>query len=814
MHLENPIFPKADIRILMTFVAGKNDELGLKADSHLSQISAILPLVRKVDIMCKKFTPDELNKMDHKTKDDVIYQMQDRLDRLEHNYENLVEQIRLADQQRFGRHTEKLDDIAGQLSFFNEAEANYDGTAKEPTVEEVIDSSRKVPRKPKKKGQREEDLKDFPQEVILHDIPEQELNEAFGEENWKSMPDEIFWQLRFEPAKWTAEKHIIKVYVGTDGAHQDEFLRGDHPETMFRGSIATPSLEAAIINAKYVNSNPLDRISRDFQANGLNLSKQTMSNWTVWTAERYLLPVCDFMRKRQLEAHVNQSDETPVDVIHDGRPAGSKSYMWVHITGELSPVPPIIVYEYQKTRHSDHPKAYYKDFDGVLVTDGLEQYHKLERDLAGVKNANCMAHARRHFANAIKAIGKSNPEAVEASVAYKALVRIGAIYDLEGALKELTPEERLNERQASIKPLVEEFFSWLRKIQADRSVLPKSETAKGINYCLNQEAYLKVFLSDGEVPIDNLASERALRTFTIGRKNWMTINTVRGADASAIIYSVTETARANGLNVYYYMKHLLTELTRVVRADGSIDEKELEPLMPWSKDLPAESVTSAANKRRCIWRGAKNLTFTFKNDPAKIQNRDDVITYLIHLGYLGYNEDSESAFVPNEEIRQELITAVRSSNWDELIAFQQESRKLLTATLSMDEKQVAVEIDKFHSQYTSMIQYNDENSLSSIITIAYLGAMQYYFKPVRELPTGLGFADFVFIPKPEHKNTYPALVVELKWNKDATTALQQIKNKKYPESILNYTGEILLVGINYDKTSKEHQCLIEKYEKD
>ena len=207
-------------------------------------------------------------------------------------------------------------------------------------------------------------------------------------------------------------------------------------------------------------------------------------------------------------------------------------------------------------------------------------------------------------------------------------------------------------------------------------------------------------------------------------------------------------------------------------------------------------------------------TATFKNDPAKIQNRDDVITYLIHLGYLGYNEDSESAFVPNEEIRQELITAVRSSNWDELIAFQQESRKLLTATLSMDEKQVAAEIDKFHSQYTSMIQYNDENSLSSIITIAYLGAMQYYFKPVRELPTGLGFADFVFIPKPEHKNTYPALVVELKWNKDATTALHQIKNKRYPESILNYTGEILLVGINYDKTSKEHQCRIEKYEKD
>ena len=173
-------------------------------------------------------------------------------------------------------------------------------------------------------------------------------------------------------------------------------------------------------------------------------------------------------------------------------------------------------------------------------------------------------------------------------------------------------------------------------------------------------------------------------------------------------------------------------------------------------------------------------TATFKNDPAKIQNRDDVITYLIHLGYLGYNEDTETAFVPNEEIRQELTTDVRSSNWDELITFQQESRNLLMSTLAMNEKQVAAQIDKIHSEFTSTIQYNDENSLSSTIAIAYLGAMQFYFKPVRKLLTGLGFADFVFVPKPEYKNAYPALVVELKWNKDVETALQQIKNKRYP----------------------------------
>ncbi|MCI5827844.1 MAG: IS66 family transposase [Lachnospiraceae bacterium] len=538
--------------------------------------------------MCRKFTPDELNTMDHETKNDVICQMQERLDRLEHDYENLMEQIRLANQQRFGRQTEKLEDIAGQLSFFNEAEANCDESAPEPTIEAVVDTAMKSPRKAKKKGQREEDLKDFPQEEIPHDVPEEKLNETFGEGNWKSMPDEVFWQLRFEPARWIAEKHVVKVYVGTDGLHQDEFLRGDHPVTLFRGSIATPSLEAAIINSKYVNSNPLDRIARDFQTNGLNLSKQTMSNWTIWSAERYFLPVYELMKKRQLEAHVNQCDETTLEVIHDGRPAGSKSYMWVHLTGELSPVPTIIVYEYQKTRNSDHPKEYYKDFNGVLMTDGLEQYHKLARDLEGVTNANCFAHARRHFANAIKAIGKENQKAIRSSIAYKALVRIGAIYDLEGALKDLTPKARLKERQASIKPLVEEFFAWIREIQADQTVLPKGETAKGLNYCLNQEEYLKVFLTDGEVPIDDSASERALRNFTIGRKNWMTINTIRGAQASAVIYSLTETARANNLNVYYYLEHLLTELPPLIRKNGNIEESKLEPLMPWSKTLPAD----------------------------------------------------------------------------------------------------------------------------------------------------------------------------------------------------------------------------------
>ena len=543
---------------------------------------------RKAVTMCQKFTPDELNIMDHETKNEVIYQMQNRLDKLETDYENLMEQICLANQQRFGRHTEKLEDIAGQLSFFNEAEANCDETALEPTIEEAVEGMLQKPRRPKKKGQREEDLRDFPQEEVPHDVSQKQLTDTYGEGNYKSMPDEIFWQLRFEPAKWIAEKHIVKVYVGTDGLHQDEFLRGDHPATLFRGSIATPSLEAAIINTKYVNCNPLDRISREFQTNGLNLSKQTMSNWTVWSAERYFLPVYNLMKQQQLAAHVNQSDETPVEVIHDGRSAGSQSYMWVHITGELSPVPKIIVYEYQKTRHSDHPKEYYKDFKGILMTDGLSQYHKTARELDGLTNANCFTHARRDYADAVKAIGKGNAEAIRSSIGYKALTRIGAIYKLEGALKDLSPEERLKERQTSIKPLVEEYFAWVKQVLADKTALPKGKAAQGLQYSINQEEYLKVFLTDGEVPIDNSASERALRNFTVGRKNWVTINTVRGAQASAIIYSITETARANDLNVYYYIKYLLSGLPSLIDKKGNIEKSMLEPLMPWSKTLPAD----------------------------------------------------------------------------------------------------------------------------------------------------------------------------------------------------------------------------------
>ena len=204
---------------------------------------------------------------------------------------------------------------------------------------------------------------------------------------------------------------------------------------------------------------------------------------------------------------------------------------------------------------------------------------------------------------------------------------------------------------------------------------------------------------------------------------------------------------------------------------------------------------------------------SFQNDTVSFANRDDVLTYLIHLGYLAYDQDSRHVFIPNEEIRHELNHAVKRTSWNEMMTFQKESLALLDATLEKDGMEVAKGIEKIHTGYSSTIMYHDENSLSSVLTIAYLSSMQYYFKPIRELPTGRGFADFVYIPKPEYKADYPALVVELKWNKTADTALQQIKDRKYPQSLEPYTGNILLVGINYDKKTKEHSCVIENDKK-
>lgn len=450
--------------------------------------------------MTTKYTLEELNTMSPDVKDLLIISMQEQIERLNNNLEKLIEQVRLADQYRFGRHTEKLSQIEGQMSMFDEAEVTYDENNKEPEIEEVVITT---PRKPKEKGKRDKDLEGFETEPHLHDITKEQLDEFYGEGNWKSMPDEEYKRLKYQPASWKVEVHTVKVYVGTGGDHQDEFIRGDRPKDLLRNSIATPSLVAAIFNGKFVNSMPYDRMEKEFKRNGVNVTRQNMADWTIRISNKYLASFCDRMKYHLLLYHVTQSDETPCQVIKDGRSPTSRSYMWVHRSGELYRDKSIVLYEYQKGRDHHIPLEYYKDYSGVLVTDGLSQYHLVDKKLSDVQNSNCWAHTRRDYSDAIKVAGNKSPEAIKQSVAYQALARIGTIYKIENGLRDLTPEERLKERQANIKPLVDEYFEWV-KLQLS-TTLPKGKTAEGLNYSVNQEQYLRVFLEDGEVPIDNSA---------------------------------------------------------------------------------------------------------------------------------------------------------------------------------------------------------------------------------------------------------------------------------------------------------------------
>ena len=261
----------------------------------------------------------------------------------------------------------------------------------------------------KKKGQRDLDLKDFPEEILPpYSVSEEQLDAFYGKNNWRRMPDETYKRLRHEPESWTVEIHTVEVYVGTDGDHQDEFLRGNRPRDLLRNSIVTPSLLASILNVKYVNSSALHRIEQEFQRNGVNISRQTMSNWIVKCSQMYFTPFVERMKQELLSLHVTQSDETPTQVIADSDHPNSKCYMWVHRSGEFYTRRPIVIYEYQKGRDHQKPLDFYKDYKGILVTDSLQQYHLVDKKLAYVTNANCWAHARRDFADAVKAAEKKS----------------------------------------------------------------------------------------------------------------------------------------------------------------------------------------------------------------------------------------------------------------------------------------------------------------------------------------------------------------------------------------------------------------------
>ena len=535
--------------------------------------------------MAFKYTEEQLNKLDKELLIQLFLGLQDQMEELTKQTQALndkmqlmMEQIVLSNKSRFGRSSEKMTDpgqirfmeVDGKIVFFNEAEAVCDLTAPEPDDLELRASKKK-----KQTGKKNEDLSGIPVQRIDHYMMEEELTAEFGEKGWKQLPDAISRCYRFVPAKVEVEEHHIGVYASKTDEHM---VKAPHPKNLLRGSLVSPSLAAAVINGKYVNAVPLYRLEKEFERYGLATTRQNMANWMIRLGESYLAVMYDYLHRLLYQYHVIQADETLVLVNKDGRPAGSKSWMRVYRSGFMYPEKQIILYEYQKTRNASHPREFLKDYSGICETDGYQVYHTLEKEKEDLKIAGCWVHCRRKFHDALEVIPK---DLRKQSVLYLIMNQIRAIYREEGKLSGLSSDERTAKRQLVVKPLVDAFFACLKQ-NSDR--VPKSgKTKEAFTYALNQERYLRVFLENGDVPMDNNASERAIRGFCIGKKNWEMIDTVNGATSSAIIYSIAETAKANQLKPYEYFEYLLIEIPK------HMDDKNsnfLEELLPWSETLP------------------------------------------------------------------------------------------------------------------------------------------------------------------------------------------------------------------------------------
>ena len=534
--------------------------------------------------MAVKYTEEQLNSVDKSFLIQLLLQQQEQLEAItkelhasNEKMQLLMEQVILGKQNRFGRSSEKMEDtsqicfqeVDGTIVFFNEAEAVYDLNEKEPDELEL-----KSPKQPKRKGKKESDLSGLTVRRIDHYLSEEELEIEFGVNGWKQLPDAISKKYHFVPARVEVEEHHIGVYASKTDEHM---VKADHPKALLHGSLVSPSLGAAIINGKYVNAVPLYRLEQEFQRYGLQITRQNMANWCIRLAEEYLSILYDHLHEELYFYHVIQADETPVLVNHDGRKAGSKSWMWVYRSGHLYQDRQIVLYEYQQTRNASHPREFLKGYDGICVTDGYQVYHTLEKELEELTIAGCWVHCRRRFDEALKLIPKPSQKE---SNAFLLMKQIQAIYLEEGKLNALSSDERLKQRQAVIKPLVDAFFAYLKTINVSK----KDKFGDAVRYARNQEKYLRVFLTDGDVPIDNNASERAIRGFCIGKKNWQMIDTIHGAKSSAIIYSIVETAKANNLKPFDYVQHLLEEISKHM---NDKDCSFLEDLLPWSEKLPA-----------------------------------------------------------------------------------------------------------------------------------------------------------------------------------------------------------------------------------
>jgi transposase len=478
------------------------------------------------------------------------------------------EQFRLNRHRQFGVSSERT--IPEQSQLFNEAEAETKPELPEPAIEEI------TYRRRKQAGQREFQLQDLPEEVIEYRLLPQEQTCACCGNSLHEMSTEVRLDLKIIPAQVKVVKHVRYVYSCRHCERKEittPIVTAPMPSPVLPGSLVSPSLMSYVMTQKYCEGLPLYRQEQQWSRLGIDISRQTMANWMIQGANRHLKGIYDRMHEHLLTRDILHADETTLQVLHEpGRAAQSSSYLWLYRSGRDGPA--IILYDYQTTRASKHPNRFLKGFKGWLQVDGYAGYN----DLPDITLVGCWAHSRRKFTDALKALPDAQRE--KAVVAQEGLDFCNQLFAIERKLKDVSAQERYQVRLEQSTPILEAFLAWL-KTQTPR-VLPKSALGQAVHYCRNQWEKLNAFLQDGRLELDNNRSERSIKPFVIGRKNWLFSNTPRGATASAVIYSIIETAKENSLNPFTYLTYLFEQLPNSEVTDPAV----LDALLPWSPTLP------------------------------------------------------------------------------------------------------------------------------------------------------------------------------------------------------------------------------------
>lgn len=478
----------------------------------------------------------------------------------------LLEQLKLARRQRFGASSEKSKtDESEQLSLFSELRADI--VIRGPEIREISAYRRR------KAGQvgMARLPQDLPVEIVEHELPEGARNCPECGGMLHTIGCETRDELKFVPARAVVVRHIRHTYACRHcEKHSDHVpvIRSGMPNPVIKGSFASPEAVAHIAYEKFAMGSPLYRQEQDWARKGVELSRQVMSGWLMRATQDWLYPIYDALKERLLSRDVLHADETVVQVLHEPAKAPqSKSYMWMYRTGSDASRA-IILYEYRASRQARHPETFLRDYHGFLHTDGYDGYHDLP---AGISVVGCWAHVRRRFDEAIKTIplsGRADSPPMEA------IRRIGRLYKLEEALQPLSAAERFKARQQESRPLVEAFFDWCNA----QNALPKSHFGRAISYALHQRVWLEKYLLDGRLEIDNNRAERSIKPFVIGRKNWLFCNTQEGAKVSAVLYSVIETAKENGIHPFEYLTHVFRNAPNLDMASNSSAIESLLPL--------------------------------------------------------------------------------------------------------------------------------------------------------------------------------------------------------------------------------------------